>query len=161
MYYMAKAKSGLDRRQPCSVPDDDHIASPVVVRSLGSNLCSHHTRLASSGHSRTVSEMKRLRLTELKALAKSRRRIASPFVLASAAIARMEWIPISYPPLRTPSCIPEITCEMRALTFEQYAFVRSRLRAQPMLMGRTSFRCSSLYKAISLDSAVSSPNDRQ
>ena len=121
MYYMAKAKSGLDRRQPCSVPDDDHIASPVVVRSLGSNLCSHHTRLASSGHSRTVSEMKRLRLTELKALAKSRR-IASPFLLASTASARMEWTPISYPPLRTPSCVQEITCEMRVLTFGEVCF---------------------------------------
>ena len=80
--------------------------------------------------------------------------------LVFAAGASMEWMPISYLPLRTPSRVPEITCEMRALTFEQYVFVRRWLRAQPMLMGRTSFRCS-LYKTISLDSAVSSPSYRQ
>ena len=98
------------------MPDDDRIALPKVVNSLRSNLYSHHARLASSGHSRAVSEMNRLRQTELKAFAKSRRRIASPFVLAFAASVRMERMPISYPPLRTPSCVPEITCEMRALT---------------------------------------------
>ena len=51
MYCMARAKSGLDRRQPSCVPDDDRIASPEVVRSLGSSLYSHHARLANSGQS--------------------------------------------------------------------------------------------------------------
>ena len=126
------------------MPEDDRTASPVAVRSLGSSLYSHHARFASSGHIRAVSEMRRFRDTVLKALAKSRSRMASPFVLASAAIALIEWMPISYPPLWTPSWFSETFCDICVLIFEQYALVRRRLKAQPMLMGRMSFRFSSL-----------------
>ena len=50
MWFMRRAKKGLDRRQPCCVPVEERMMSPPEVMSFGSILYSHQVRFVMSGH---------------------------------------------------------------------------------------------------------------
>ena len=82
MWFMRRAKRGLDRRHPCCVPDEERIVSPLEVMSLGSILYSHQVRFVRSGHLFAESDIIKSRSAVLKAFSKSRSRMASPFVSA-------------------------------------------------------------------------------
>ena len=77
-----RAKSGFDNVQPCWVPVDDLTVSPPTVTRCGSSLYSQRTRFVSSGQWAAMRRSIRLRSTELKVFAKSRRTMNHPFFLA-------------------------------------------------------------------------------
>ena len=145
---MTRAKSGLDKRQPYCVPENERTMSRREVMSLGSMWYSHHARFVSSGHILAVRYITRLRSAVLKAFSKSSSKMASSFVVTRSARLRMAWIPISYPPCTTPSCVPDTSCVMWVLSLLQYAFVSNLRREHPILPGLTSTFCLSLYNAI-------------
>ena len=157
---MRRAKRGLDTRNACYVPDDERATSPLEVKSLGSILYSHQVRFVRSGHFLAESDIIKFQSAVLNALAKSSSRIASPFVTACFARAGIAWIQISYPPLSTSSLVADILSAISAQTFLQYAFDSSLRKGHQMLTGLTSTFRLSLYNAINLDFAASSPGSR-
>ena len=89
MWFMSKAKRGLDSRHPCCVPVEERMTSPLEVMSRGSFLYNHQVRFVMSGHLLAESEIIRSRSEVLKAFLKSRSRMASPFEAACFASSRM------------------------------------------------------------------------